>query len=194
MNCTVVNTKEYKRPLVLETLITADLVLFSMNDRFNRVNRSFINKAIPGRMAMLITLLLVFINLFGQIIRNQPASRITLLSIWTLACTMFVTAALFAYGMLLWTKWRRPSDNKTIKVQTGSPLHPEDQNGSQTRETKEHVNGFTLGLIDKLIGTSNNWDRNCLILFPLVFLVFNLIYWPFVFAQHLAVEDSFNAT
>ena len=151
-------------------------------------------EAIPGRMAMLITLLLLFINLFGQIIRNQPASRITLLSIWTLACTMFVTAALFAYGMLLWTKWRRPSDNKTIKVQTGSPLHPEDQNGSQTRETKDHVNGFTLGLIDKLIGTSNNWDRNCLILFPLVFLVFNLIYWPFVFAQHLAVEDSFNAT
>ena len=43
MNCTVVNTKEYKRPLVLETLITADLVLFSMNDRFDRVNRSFIN-------------------------------------------------------------------------------------------------------------------------------------------------------
>ena len=43
MNCTVVNTKEYKRPLVLETLITADLPLFSMNDRFNRVNRPFIN-------------------------------------------------------------------------------------------------------------------------------------------------------
>ena len=31
-------------------------------------------EAIPGRMAMLITLLLLFINLFGQIIRNQPAS------------------------------------------------------------------------------------------------------------------------
>ena len=43
MNCTVVITKEYKRPLVLETLITADLPLFSMNDRFNRVNRPFIN-------------------------------------------------------------------------------------------------------------------------------------------------------
>ena len=43
MNCTVVITKEYKRPLVLETLITTDLALFSMNDRFDRVNRSFIN-------------------------------------------------------------------------------------------------------------------------------------------------------
>ena len=43
MNCTVVITKEYKGALVLETLITADLPLFSMNDRFNRVNRPFIN-------------------------------------------------------------------------------------------------------------------------------------------------------
>ena len=59
MNCTVVITKEYKRPLVLETLITTDLALFSMNDRFDRVNRSFINMTYLNRSFVLELLLLL---------------------------------------------------------------------------------------------------------------------------------------
>ena len=38
--------KEYNRPLVLKSLTTTDPVLLSMKDRFNRVNRPFINKLV----------------------------------------------------------------------------------------------------------------------------------------------------
>ena len=132
--------------------------------------------AIPGRMAMLITLLLVSINLFGTIIRIQPASRTTLLSIWTFACTIFVALALFAYAMALGKRWSQQADKVSSNITRVKPMAMKTEH---TSDKDEMV----------LNGTPNsNWDRNCLIVFPLVFLLFNCIYWPIVVAQNLAVK------
>ena len=61
--------------------------------------------AIPGRTALLITILLVLVNFFGTIIRTQPPSvKPTYLAIWIIGCIVFVTSAIFAYAVLLWKR------------------------------------------------------------------------------------------
>ena len=47
--------------------------------------------AISGRMALLITLFLVLINIFNNITTNSPkAEGLTAIEIWMLACILFV--------------------------------------------------------------------------------------------------------
>ena len=138
-------------------------------------------EVIPGRMAMLIILLLVTINLLSTIIRTQPAPRITLLSIWALTCIIFVTGALFAYAVILWKKWRSAGlDGKKIVTREKS-VQNETERYSKEDETKQSKE-----LIDQY-----NWDKYCLIIFPSVFLLFNSIYWPIVFAQNQGVINNF---
>ena len=138
-------------------------------------------EAIPGRMAMLITLLLVSINLFDTIIRIQPASRTTLLSIWTLVCTFFVTAALFAYAVLLWKKWCHNSTRGTKNSNTVKTVSPLESDNWSTKDNAIH---------DAEPDNSNDssWDKNCLITFSVAFCIFNSIYWPAVVCQHLAMK------
>ena len=113
---------------------------------------------IPGRMALLITLLLVQINQFGTIIRVAPPSQSpTALTIWALCCILFVGASLMVYAVLLFEKF--------------------------TKQTKKNKITFAKGKRNKLDGTiknsgESNWDRKFLICFPLCFLIFNGIYWP----------------
>ena len=46
---------------------------------------------IPGRMALLITLFLVLVNIFNNINSNSPkAEGLTAIEIWMLACILFV--------------------------------------------------------------------------------------------------------
>ena len=62
-------------------------------------------EAIPGRMALLITILLVLVNLFATVIQTQPPAKYpTVLEIWILSCMLFVCGALFAYAILLFKR------------------------------------------------------------------------------------------
>ena len=77
-------------------------------------------RIVPGRMALLITLLLVLINFYGTIIENQPACwKTTNIMEWIICCTMFVFGALVAYSILLYKLYvkRRPDgyDEKSSK-------------------------------------------------------------------------------
>ena len=131
-------------------------------------------KVIPGRMTLLITLLLVLVNLFGTVITKQPSSNsTTLVAIWTISCILFVTAALFAYTILLW-KQGRQCKNLPKK-------HP---NVSRVNPIKEKEHGhFTDNEGHDPTGNTCSWDENCLKIFPLAFLIFNVIYWTFVIAK-----------
>ena len=138
-------------------------------------------EVIPGRMALLITILLVLVNLFGTIISTQPPSHgPTYLAIWTFSCIMFVTAALFAYAVLLLIQRQQTWSNgkkKFVlvdKLVTKRRIIPEGMINSKERDD-----------------TQNKWDKHCLVLFPLTFLIFNFIYWPIVVANHLAKKNSF---
>ena len=122
---------------------------------------------IPGRMGLLITVLLVLINLFNSI-KVPPATSPNALDVWMLSCVFFVTLALVAYAFLLYLKLsptKQPSmkiiDVKSI-IETRNPGSP-----SKTQIVgQEHLN-------EKLA----HLDRIFLVIFPLLFILFNLIYW-----------------
>ena len=129
---------------------------------------------IPGRMALLITLLLVLVTMFATLTGIQPPSNSpTLLAIWMTSCIIFVTAAIFAYAVLLFKqRYKTLKEVKSVaKVKpVGEKRNPNEGNDQELNQT-------------------NSFDTNCLVLFPCVFLIFNFIYWPMVIIEHLALKD-----
>ncbi|XP_071746375.1 acetylcholine-gated chloride channel subunit acc-3 isoform X2 [Lepeophtheirus salmonis] len=60
---------------------------------------------IPGRMALLITLFLVLVNIFNSVTTNTPkAEGLTAIEAWMLACILFVFGALVEYAVILFRK------------------------------------------------------------------------------------------
>merc|ERR1712223_262914 len=60
---------------------------------------------VPGRMALLITLFLVLVNIFNNITTNSPkAEGLTAIEIWMLACILFVFGSLIEYAVILYRK------------------------------------------------------------------------------------------
>ena len=56
---------------------------------------------IPGRMALLVTLFLVLVNIFNTVTTNTPkAEGLTAIEIWMLSCLLFVFGALVGKDML----------------------------------------------------------------------------------------------
>ncbi len=52
-------------------------------------------EVVPGRMAMLITLFLVLINIFNTVTTNSPnVEGMTAIAAWMIVCILFVFAAL----------------------------------------------------------------------------------------------------
>ena len=59
---------------------------------------------IPGRMALLITLFLVLVNIFNTVTTNTPkAEGLTAIEIWMLSCLLFVFGALVGEKIILST-------------------------------------------------------------------------------------------
>merc|ERR1719166_797759 len=57
---------------------------------------------IPGRMALLVTLFLVLVNIFNNVTTNSPkAETLTAIEIWMLACILFVFGSLIVYAVIL---------------------------------------------------------------------------------------------
>merc|ERR1719192_2776045 len=57
---------------------------------------------IPGRMALLITLFLVLVNIFNTVTTNTPkAEGLTAIETWMLSCLLFVFGALVEYVIIL---------------------------------------------------------------------------------------------
>ena len=115
-------------------------------------------RIVPGRMALLITLLLVLINFFGTIIENQPPSqKTTAIVIWTISCGMFVFAALLAYSVLLL---------KLYKV---------DRPAGKKAKSRRSIKDFERILEQKLA----IFDKFFIVCFPSAFFIFNVFYWLF---------------
>ena len=59
-------------------------------------------EVVPGRMGLLITLMLVLVNLFINITSKSPnTDSMTAISSWMIACISFVSLALIEYAMVL---------------------------------------------------------------------------------------------
>ena len=76
-------------------------------------------EVVPGRMAMLITLFLVLINIFNIVTSNSPnVEGMTAIAAWMLVCIFFVFGALVGYAYLLWKKKKSCLKRKKTKKQS----------------------------------------------------------------------------
>ena len=113
-------------------------------------------EVIPGRMALLITLFLVLTNIFNIITTNSPnVEGMTAIAAWMLVCIFFVFGALVGYAYLLWTKKESILKKKKRKVTS--------KDGTKNKQKDD---------------CRSKVDDVFLVMFPIMFLVFNIIYWP----------------
>lgn len=145
---------------------------------------------IPGRMALLVTLFLVLVNIFNTVTTNTPkAEGLTAIEAWMLSCILFVFGALVEYAIILMRKQSeaiKPPRNNQVKIicresfkyeVTSNPSH-------SMLDLEEPAKEFC----------GPNYitaDRFFLVAMPLSFLVFNIIYWLSYGSQFIwTLKDS----
>jgi divalent metal cation (Fe/Co/Zn/Cd) transporter len=76
-------------------------------------------EVVPGRMAMLITLFLVLINIFNSVTAISPnVEGMTAISAWMIVCILFVFAALAGYAYLVRTKEGREKEEEELSAKS----------------------------------------------------------------------------
>ena len=131
---------------------------------------------VPARMALLITVLLVLVNLLGTIIDKQPPSAFpTSMVVWMSVCIVFSSGALLAYGVLLRQKQTKQ------KKQTTESSFVNVTPAFQNPQSRTQSNGMEVPFKEtKRNSIDGTFDNACLLYFPIAFLLFNVIYWPTV--------------
>ena len=113
---------------------------------------------VPGRMAMLITLFLVLTNIFNMITANSPnVEGMTAIAAWMLVCIFFVFGALVGYAYLLWKRKKSCLKHKKLRKEN-----------SDIRKIRQMRKDSFRSQVDDIF----------LVVFPIMFLLFNLLYWP----------------
>merc|ERR1719435_681665 len=72
-------------------------------------------EVVPGRMALLVTLFLVLINIFNSVREQAPiSSRLNAVDLYLVVCIFFVFAALLEYAVILLMLKKRRKPKRTI--------------------------------------------------------------------------------
>ena len=87
----------------------------------------------------------------------------TAIAAWMIVCILFVFAALVGYAWLLWKKKKSCLKRKRVRKMT-------DEEGKARNKKKEEYRSKV--------------DDVFFVVFPLMFLIFNLIYWPMCLRGH----------
>ena len=137
---------------------------------------------VPGRMGLLVTVLLVLINIFISVKSNSPSSSgfLNALDIFLVVCIVEVFIALSEYALVLFlclkqTKIRRLKSPNPKQLSVDPPRRtPSNLNTRNTVET----NGWTDNILNfKPDNHPNKLDQISLIVFPASFVMFNLVYY-----------------
>merc|ERR1712002_556564 len=72
---------------------------------------------IPGRMALLVIVFLLLVNIFNTVTTNTPkAEGLTAIEAWMLACILFVFGALIEYAAILFKKQKYVSGQHRVNL------------------------------------------------------------------------------
>jgi len=126
---------------------------------------------IPGRMALLVTLFLVLVNIFNTVTTNTPkAEGLTAIEAWMLACILFVFGALIEYAAILFKKQRYVSGQHKVNLKIVCK-----ENFKYEVQEKSPANQAVT--MQQLAEEYWRIDKFFLKLFPTCFILFNLTYW-----------------
>ena len=132
---------------------------------------------VPGRMGLLITTFLVLINIFNSVKSGAPTStNLNAVDLYLVICIGLVFAALAEYAMILYWK-RNHGMHRTLKM--FNICRKNAPNTYQISSQMQHDNSFATLQTDKSpedYGQSNA-DSASLIIFPVVFILLNTVYW-----------------
>ena len=99
-------------PYIISTYVpTAILVLAS------KLSFHIPPENIPGRMSLIVTILLMLINTFGNVRDNTPlVSAISYLDVWCMLCIVFITTALFEYAVIIHIRFMSTDSEARVKT------------------------------------------------------------------------------
>merc|ERR1719458_503768 len=126
---------------------------------------------IPGRMALLVTLFLVLVNIFNTVTTNTPkAEGLTAIEAWMLACILFVFGALIEYAAILFKKQKYVSGQHRVNLK----IVCKENFKYEVQERSPANQAVTMQQL-----AEEYWriDKFFLKLFPTCFILFNLTYW-----------------
>ena len=130
--------------------------------------------AVPGRMGLLITTFLVLINIFNGAKSGAPTSiSLNAVDLYLVICIGLVFAALVEYAVVLF--WKRNHGEPVTSKMFG--ICRKNVSATLVSSQSQHSNHFTLQTqhsSDYGVTTANSLS---LILFPVVFVLFNVTYW-----------------
>lgn len=163
-------------------------------------------EVVPGRMAMLVTLFLVLINIFNSVREQAPiSSSLNAVDLYLVVCIFFVFAALIEYAVILLLLKKRRKPRRTIDeglmtmfqstaapTATGAATNGAGEgpssgpSGQQQSVRDKKVPHIELGLTARKQALVDNIDAWAMWISPPVFVVFNAVYW--VSYRHVGAE------
>ena len=113
---------------------------------------------VPGRMGLLVTIFLVLINIFNGAQINAPVTALlNAIDIYILGCIGHVFLVLSEYVIVL-TRDKYPGPCKRMSI--------------SSRQSNKHTTAWPDEGFPK-----HKLDSVSVILFPIIFIIFNLVYW-----------------
>jgi len=144
-------------------------------------------EVVPGRMALLVTLFLVLINIFNSVREQAPiSSRLNAVDLYLVVCVFFVFSALMEYAAILMLLKKRRKPKRTIDegLKTIFPIAARngDVNQPVQRPERKKTNYAAPRAAPDTVtphkqALCDNIDAWALWISPPVFLFFNLVYW-----------------
>jgi len=146
-------------------------------------------EVVPGRMALLVTLFLVLINIFNSVREQAPiSSRLNAVDLYLVVCVFFVFSALMEYAAILMLLKKRRKPKRTIDegLKTIFPIATRNGDVNQPVQRPERKKNNVGGGVARAVPDTvtphkqalcDNIDAWALWISPPVFLFFNLVYW-----------------
>jgi hypothetical protein len=125
---------------------------------------------VPGRMGLLITLYLIMMNTFSAVQKASPKDRsFGFIELWIVGCQSCILFAMTEYGIILYQ------------------IKSEHETGCQKYKKKLYR-----GICCKN-RRFESWDHTCLLVIPTVFVLFNILFWCYVWSLQIYIRHQKNS-
>jgi len=144
-------------------------------------------EVVPGRMALLVTLFLVLINIFNSVREQAPiSSRLNAVDLYLVVCIFLVFGALLEYAVILLLLKKRRKPRRTIDEGLKNLFNGEASQPLETNRRRKAEGDFMSAHKQALCDNIDAWT---MWLSPPIFLAFNLVYW--ITYRHVDTVDLY---